>query len=67
MAKLPSKYRAAIHLYYYYEGYSVREIADMTCDSVLTVMTRLARAREKLKKLLLKEGTYDEKGIQRNV
>lgn len=66
VSKLPPKYRAAIHLYYY-EGYSVKEIADMTGDSVSAVTTRLARARDKLKKLLLKEGVYDEKGIQRNV
>lgn len=66
VSKLPPKYRAAIHLYYY-EGYSVKEIADMTGDSVSTVTTRLARARDKLKKKLLREGIYDEKGIQRNV
>ncbi|MDE6728968.1 MAG: sigma-70 family RNA polymerase sigma factor [Oscillospiraceae bacterium] len=66
VSKLPPKYRAAIHLYYY-EGYSINEIADITGDSVSTVTTRLARAREKLKKLLLREGIYDEKGIQRNV
>lgn len=55
-----------IHLYYY-EEYSVKEIADIIGASETNVTTRLARAREKLKKLLLKEGTYDEKGIQRNV
>lgn len=44
ISKLPPKYRVAIHLYYY-EGYSVKEIADMTGDSVSTVTTRLARAR----------------------
>lgn len=66
VCKLPPKYRAAIHLYYY-EGYSVKEIADMTGDSVSAVTTRLARARERLKKLLLREGVYDEKGIQLDV
>ena len=66
VSKLPPKYRAAIHLYYY-EGYSVKEIADMTGDSVSAVTTRLARAREKLKKLLLEEGTYNENGIQNYV
>lgn len=64
--KLTPKYRAVIHLYYY-EEYSVKEIADIIGASETNVTTRLARAREKLKKLLLKEGAYDEKGIQRNV
>ena len=64
--KLTPKSRAVIHLYYY-EEYSVKEIADIIGASETNVTTRLARAREKLKKLLLKEGTYDEKGIQRNV
>lgn len=62
VSRLPPKYRSVIHLYYY-EGYSVKEIADMTGDSVSTVTTRLARARDKLRKMLLKEGVYNEKGI----
>lgn len=66
VSRLSPKYRAVIHLYYY-EGYAVKEIAEMTGDSVSTVTTRLARARDRLKKLLLREGVYDEKGIQRNV
>lgn len=64
--KLTPKYRTVIHLYYY-EEYSVKEIADIIGASETNVTTRLARAREKLKKLLLKEGIYDEKGIQRDV
>lgn len=60
--KLPPKYRALIHLYYY-EGYSVKEIADISGGSVSTITTRLSRARDKLKKLLLREGVYDEKRI----
>lgn len=66
VAKLAPKYRAAIHLYYY-EGYSVKEIAEMTGDSVSAITTRLARAREKLKTLLVKGGVYDENGIQRDI
>ncbi len=62
VAKLPPKYRAAIHLYYY-EGYSVKEIADMTGEKVSAITTRLARARERLKKMLLREGIYDEKRL----
>ncbi len=52
---LPPKYRVVIHLYYY-EGYSVREIADMLGASQSSITTRLARGRQKLKDILQKEG-----------
>ena len=45
---LPAKYRLAIYLYYY-EGYSVREVGELTRTRESTVQTRLARAREMLK------------------
>ena len=48
---LPAKYRAAIYLYYY-EGYSTRELAAILSVPEATVRTRLARGREKLRKLL---------------
>lgn len=48
---LPVKYRMAVHLFYY-EGYSVREIAELTGEKVTTITTRLNRAREKLRDLL---------------
>lgn len=51
---LPPRYRAVIHLYYY-EGYSVKEIVDIIGASVSTVTTRLSRARERLKDMLLRE------------
>lgn len=51
---LPPKYRAVIHLYYY-EGYSVKEIADIIGASATSVTTRLSRARERLKDMLLRE------------
>lgn len=51
---LPPKYRAVIHLFYY-EGYSVKEIAGIVGATVTTVTTRLSRARERLKDLLLRE------------
>ena len=54
--KLPPKYRVTIHLYYF-EGYSVKEIADIMRTSVSSVTTRLSRGRELLKKLLLEEGS----------
>ena len=51
---LPDKYGAVIHLYYY-EGYSIQEIANLLGVPVPTVGTRLARGRERLRQLL-KEG-----------
>ena len=44
---LPTKDRAALHLYYY-EGYQTAEIAAMTGWREGTVRSRLARARDKL-------------------
>jgi len=48
---LPSKYRVVIHLYYY-EGYSTKEIAEITEQKESTVRQILTRARRKLKKYL---------------
>ena len=48
---LPEKYRTAVYLHYY-EGYSVREVAALTGSRESTVQTRLARARELLRKAL---------------
>ncbi len=45
---LDVKYRAVIVLYYY-EGYSIRETAQLLGVPPATVGTRLARAREQLK------------------
>ena len=49
--KLPEKYRTAIHLYYY-EGYSVKEIADVMRSTESTVKSWLHRARGMLKEEL---------------
>ena len=49
---LPPEDRAVIHLHYY-EGYSTDEIARMLGQRPGTVRSRLSRAREKLRKLLL--------------
>jgi len=49
--KLPPKYRVVIHLYYY-EGYNVKEIAEMLNLSQSNVQIRLMRARNKLKEQL---------------
>ena len=48
---LPEAYRTAVYLFYY-EGYSVQEVAKMTGSRVSAVTTRLERARKKLRELL---------------
>ena len=45
---LPAEYRSVIHLYYY-EGYSVEEIANILDISANAVKKRLQRAREMVK------------------
>ena len=52
--RLPTKYRYIIHLYYY-EEYSLKEIADILSINENTVRTRISRARQLLKKYLGKE------------
>lgn len=52
--KLPPKYRIVIHLYYY-EGYSVKEIASLLNISISNVQIRLMRARNKLKNQIEEE------------
>lgn len=48
---LPEKYRVVVHLYYF-EDYSVKEIAELISVKETTVQTRLLRARTKLKNIL---------------
>lgn len=63
------KYRAVIHLYYY-EDYSVREIAGLLRIRETAVQTRLMRGRGMIQKILEKEDGqegYYEKRIQRNL
>ncbi|MCR5630226.1 RNA polymerase sigma factor [Eubacterium sp.] len=48
LAKLNYKYKSVL-LLYYYEGYSVEEIADILDISANAVKKRLQRAREKVK------------------
>ncbi len=55
--KLPQKYRTAIHLFYY-EDYSVREIADAMRTTESTVKSWLFRARAMLKEDL--KGAFDD-------
>ena len=49
--ELPVKYRQVVYLYYY-EDYSVKEIAELVKLSEATVQIRLFRARQKLKETL---------------
>ena len=49
--KLPPKYRAVIHLYYF-EGYDQNEIGEILHLTRTAVQTRMSRAREMLKKEL---------------
>ncbi len=56
--KLPEKQRIAVHLYYY-EDYSVKEIAAVTGQSEAGVKMCLSRGREKLKNVLGEEFYYD--------
>ncbi|MEG0290578.1 MAG: RNA polymerase sigma factor [Erysipelotrichaceae bacterium] len=46
--KLPQKYRDVIYLFYY-EEYSVKEIAQLLNKKEATILTHLNRARKKLK------------------
>ena len=51
LARLPGKYRAVIHLFYY-EGYQTEEIARILGRSPSTVRAQLTRARQRLRELL---------------
>lgn len=55
MQRLSGKYRMILHLYYY-EEYSIREIADLLHMKENTVASRLSRGREKLKQIFEKGG-----------
>ena len=57
--KLPDKYRTAIHLYYY-EEYSVSEIAGILHSRDGTVKSWLSRGRSLLKTMLKEEWNDDE-------
>lgn len=54
---LPDKYRVVI-LLYYYEEYSVGEIAEITGRNPSTIQTQLQRARKRLKMLLEQKGGF---------
>ena len=49
--QLPKKYRLVIFLYYY-ENYSIKEIAEILNTTITNVQTMLSRARDKLKSII---------------
>ena len=51
---LPVKYKLVIHLFYF-EGYSIDEIASITGQKYSTVGNQLSRARQMLKKYIEEE------------
>ena len=52
--RLPEDQRAVIHLYYY-EGYSVKEVAEILNKNENTVRSLMHRARKRLKGMLEEE------------
>ncbi len=54
---LPEKYRIAIHLFYY-DGYSIKEIAAILKTKENTVKSQLSRARKMLKEKLSKNPEF---------
>lgn len=56
IARLKPEYSSVLYLFYY-EGYSVKEIAEICRLTSVAVRTRLSRGRDKLKEMLLKEDT----------
>ncbi len=53
--RLPEKQRTVLYLYYY-ESFTLQEIADLLKKSINTVSSDLQRARKKLKTILMEEG-----------
>lgn len=56
--ELPEKYRLVIHLFYY-EEYSIAEIAALLRSAQGTVKARLSRGRKLLKSMLTEDGNHD--------
>lgn len=48
LLSLPEKYKTVLYLYYF-EGYSVKEIADLLARKESTILTQLSRGRKRLK------------------
>lgn len=65
LLKLPKKYNAVLHLFYY-EDLSVEEISAIFKTSQSNVRMMLTRARRALKEIL-ERSEYDERKIQGNI
>lgn len=65
LGKVSKKDRIALHMYYY-EGYKTEEIAKILGISTNAVLSRLSRARRRLKKLITDERNEDN-GLQKSV
>ena len=63
---LKPKYRTIVYLYYY-QQYTIKEIASILKMPEATVGTHLYRARARLKEVLTKEDSYCGKQLQGNV
>lgn len=63
--KLPEESRNIIYLYYY-ESYTIAEIAEILGKNRNTVNSKLQRARKKLKTILEKGGYYYERNLQKS-
>ena len=61
---LPPRYRLSVYLYYY-ESFSVREIAQVMGANPSTVQTWLLRARKRLRRELTEEEEKEEPGYVR--
>ena len=57
ISELPGKLRIAVHLHYY-EGYSLKEIADILGIAPSAVSMRLTRAKEILRKKFMGGSSY---------
>jgi RNA polymerase sigma-70 factor (ECF subfamily) len=58
--RLDYKYRIVIHLYYY-EDYSIKEIAKILKIKETTIQTRLQRARKQLEEILNREFQFNNR------
>lgn len=58
--ELPDKYRIPLYLHYY-EGYKIREIAELLGERPATINTRMERGRNQLRHML--GGNYCEQGV----
>ena len=57
--RLPDKYRIVVHLFYY-EDYTIAEIAQILKRREGTVKSQLNRGRKLLKTMLMEEWNDDE-------